>query len=295
MEKDKIFFGESGLTSTSANHIANLAKEWIQTIESEINSTNLYDVNVSLVDTSNTRCTQHGNVIEDLEKIPTHLEMIGLAKSLVAWLREAIKARQRLVNEVEDMNLDEYCRLNSIELDGAPIVEKYLTADEAISELSVKERNRYYMLETLCATIGKYIHPDGWLSEKRKDLNNVLTHPCKVKGEGHDMVIYDYVPTVKVGDVDAVFFGLQKKHRELQAELNSIKFKIEQKCTEDKIAKKAKYDSEFSKWHSDYEKVHNALQTWKLEEVKRISSLKIIIPNELKSVYEAISSLGKKD
>ena len=27
MEKDLVFFGEQGLTSTSANHIANLAKE----------------------------------------------------------------------------------------------------------------------------------------------------------------------------------------------------------------------------------------------------------------------------
>ena len=32
MQKDKIYFGENGLTSTSANHIANLAKEYYQTL-----------------------------------------------------------------------------------------------------------------------------------------------------------------------------------------------------------------------------------------------------------------------
>ena len=34
MEKDLIFFGESGLTSTSAGHVANLAKEYIALIDS---------------------------------------------------------------------------------------------------------------------------------------------------------------------------------------------------------------------------------------------------------------------
>lgn len=30
MDKRNVFFGEKGLTSTSANHIANMAKEFIQ-------------------------------------------------------------------------------------------------------------------------------------------------------------------------------------------------------------------------------------------------------------------------
>ena len=36
MDKNIVFFGESGLTSTSANHVANLAKEYAQKQESKI-------------------------------------------------------------------------------------------------------------------------------------------------------------------------------------------------------------------------------------------------------------------
>ena len=36
MEKDLVFFGEQGLTSTSANHIANLAKEYVAGLEESI-------------------------------------------------------------------------------------------------------------------------------------------------------------------------------------------------------------------------------------------------------------------
>ena len=41
MEKYKSpFFGTEGLTSTSANHIANIAKEYYQSLEAELEATN---------------------------------------------------------------------------------------------------------------------------------------------------------------------------------------------------------------------------------------------------------------
>ena len=36
--ENKVFFGENGLTSTSANHVANLAKEFISSSEKYLNS-----------------------------------------------------------------------------------------------------------------------------------------------------------------------------------------------------------------------------------------------------------------
>lgn len=53
MEKDLIFFkkeGEEGvaLTSTSANHIANLAKEYIQGVEMQLNNISFYNTEIAL-------------------------------------------------------------------------------------------------------------------------------------------------------------------------------------------------------------------------------------------------------
>jgi hypothetical protein len=52
MEKDKIFFGEGGITSTSANHCANVAKEMYQYLQNELFLMKLYTTEVSLIDSS---------------------------------------------------------------------------------------------------------------------------------------------------------------------------------------------------------------------------------------------------
>ena len=98
MEKDLVFFGEQGLTSTSANHIANLAKEYVAGLEESIDGVTLYNTEVSLlIDPSgNKHSLVVGNTLEDIEDIKNKAMHIAEAKSLIAWLREAIKAKLRL-------------------------------------------------------------------------------------------------------------------------------------------------------------------------------------------------------
>jgi uncharacterized protein (DUF305 family) len=47
MEQDLTFFAENGLTSTSANHIANLAKEYVKAQEQELSRWNSMAVSVT--------------------------------------------------------------------------------------------------------------------------------------------------------------------------------------------------------------------------------------------------------
>lgn len=75
----------------------------------------------------------------------------------------------------------------------------------------------------MAAVIGKYIHPDDVLSDERKKLKNRIQHPHQVDGKGRDALIYTYEPSVSAEDVDNTFYELQKKHREVQAQLNSMK------------------------------------------------------------------------
>ncbi|MDE5667952.1 MAG: hypothetical protein K2I24_00280, partial [Duncaniella sp.] len=51
MKKDTVFFTADGkgLTSTSANHIANLAKEMIRNIQTSLDEMTFYSTNVSLI------------------------------------------------------------------------------------------------------------------------------------------------------------------------------------------------------------------------------------------------------
>lgn len=157
--------GEEGiaLTSTSANHIANMAKEYIQG-----------------------------------------------------------KAKNDLINGLQSVSLDDWCEEYGVEKPLSPVAPHVLTEQEYYASLPIKERNRYYQLEAVAAVIGKYIHPDGVLSDERKKLKDRIQHPHRVDGKGRDALIYTYEPSVSAEDVDNTFYELQKKHREVQARLNSI-------------------------------------------------------------------------
>ena len=80
MKKDMIFFTNvgRGLTSTSANHIANLAKEMIRNTETSLEEMTFYSTHVALIggDKPNVLNRGVGNeevaeVIPKLHKIPT--------------------------------------------------------------------------------------------------------------------------------------------------------------------------------------------------------------------------------
>ena len=293
MQKDLIFFGENGLTSTSANYTANVAKEFVQSLESEIDGINLNSEYATLISDNTRHCITDGVNREELFSVVDKLDVIACAKSLIAWLREAIKAKERLVGEVKNTDVEEYCEMRGMEFPERPERPDYLTEDEYVSTLSVKERNRYYALETFCSTVGKYIHPDGKLSVKRKAFNKALSNPTTIKGDGRDAIIYKSEPKISKDDLEELFFGLQKKHREAQAELNSIKFKMETALTADRETKMAEFNAKYSDWSSSVKVLENELEKWKVSEVDRVSKLKIVIPNDLKGVYEKVSNLGK--
>lgn len=293
MKKDEIFFSESGLTSTSANHIANLAKEQVRLLEESLNQAEFVNIECGLIGSSSRSEIQEGVDKDFLDSLDNCLIKIAGAKSLIAWLREAIKARKRLLDEVDAQTSYSYCEMNNIEYPEKPVLETAITEDDYVSELSVKERNRYYHLETICAVIGKYIHPDGRLADKRQELNKAISHKHRVDGTGRDAIIYTYIPSVSIDDVDSTFFQLQSKHREYQKELNSIKYKIEKAVSDDETNKRAEYRKALEKYNAEMAEIQAKLAEWKAVESQRISALKIVIPISLLPVYESIEALGK--
>ena len=172
MQKDLVFFkkeGEEGvaLTSTSANHIANLAKEYIQGVETQLNNICFFNAEVALVGSVGGASTiQTGGTSEVLNDLQSLLEGVAHAKSLIAWLREGIKAKENLMKDLQTISLEGWCKENGIAKPEAPNYGHVLTEIEYYISLPIKERNRYYQLETEAAVLGKYIHPDGHLSSE---------------------------------------------------------------------------------------------------------------------------------
>lgn len=299
MQKDLVFFkkeGEEGvaLTSTSANHIANLAKEYIQGVETQLNNICFFDVRVALVgSTGGANTIQTGESSEVLDSLQSLLEGVAQAKSLIAWLREGIKAKENLMKGLQTISLEDWCKEYRIVKPETPNYGHVLTEVEYYASLPIKERNRYYQLETEAAVLGKYIHPDGHLSDARKELKDKLQHPHKVDGKGRDALIYTYTPTVDVAEVDNVFYELQKKHREIQAQLNAMKYSCEQAINESTNKVNTEYMAASQKYQAELKDVLGTFKTWKDEKSQEYSKLKIVIPHSLMGIYSTINGLGK--
>lgn len=291
--KENVFFAENGLTSTSANHVANLAKEYVQDEEMEMNNVRFVNCNVSVIGSSEK--TQICKGIDD-DWFKFFTEMVSgvyEAKSLIAWLREAIKAKEQMLKDVENTDIEEWASDNGITLPSRPVKRSVPTRETLIAGLSVKERNRIFRLETEAAVIGKCIHPSGKFSDARKELHNRLSNPIEIKGEGRDALVYSYEPSCDFNAVDNTFFELQKWHRESQAELNSILHKIDEQIRNDEIAANSDYVEARKAYEREYDTYRVQFQLWKEQESKRISALKIVIPNELTKIYERVNKLGK--
>ena len=294
MEKDKIFFGEQGLTSTSANHTANLAKELYQHLVEETDNFSLCNESITLLG-SNALPTQYatGKDSAFLESLPGKLRTIAELKSLIAWLREAIKARKALSSELEDIGLEDWCDSQGIEYPRQPARGHVLTEDEYYGSLNIKERNAYYMLETKCAVIGKFIHENGRLSTERRKLTVVMENPNILKENGRDTTIIHREPSVSVSDADMVFFELQARHREYQAALNAIKHKCELAIEQSQLEVDTKYKADSAEYKAVYTELLGKFTEWKHQQAVALQKLKIIIPDNLKPIYEKVSALGK--
>lgn len=280
------FFGTNGLSSTSANHIANLAKEAYERLECKLNNTSFIRETITVIGSTaetNVKLPQ----VELLTSAPDILKEIYEYKSLIAWLREAIKEKERLFKENKSWVSDEYSEY----IQNRPQCEEYLTEQDIIDSWSIKEQEEYLSLETACAVIGKYIHSNGPLSKAKTELSNKINKPVITECSGRDTIIRRYYPACTEEEANGLFFNLQRKHREYQAKLNGIKHKIDMSLREDALKK----DEAFKKANQEFNnKVGELIIADKLTREKKhkeIEALKIVIPNNLKDIYNKLTSM----
>ena len=275
------FFGEQGLTMTSANHVANLAKEFYEGLEAKLNATSFIEERISIIGSLEQTVSRKGtpSIIEDAPKL---LMTIAEAKSLIAFLREAIKEKQRLLSAAKALITDEYANLIH------PDRPVYLTKEDIIASWNTGEQEKYLSLETGAAVVGKYIHPDGPLSNARKRLHKALQEPVSAELKGRDTIVRELAGCRTEEEVEKLFFDLQKAHREMESELNGLKHKIEVALREDEALKDAEYQKAVDKFTAKQQKVYSKLVDARREEQARVEALRIVIPKRLKSIYDTI-------
>ena len=287
------FFGLEGLTLTSANHIANLAKEFTKANERALNSVSFIETTLTIIGSDAAQPIHTGWSNEAIDHVEENLRAISEANSLIAWLREAIKAHDKYVKNIEAQTFQDYCQERGIAVPVEPRRQESITKEEYIETLSIKERNKILMLQTQASVYGKYIHPEGPFSGARAELMEKLANETEVKGNGRDTLLYHYRPTADAMRVEAMFYQLQKEYRAAQAELNGYLHKIDQAVQKDADDKSKAFHDAMVSYRLELSVLTKEFENAKLERLEQARKLRIVIPNDLKGVYSIVSELGK--
>ena len=156
---NSVFFGENGLTSTSAQHVKDMAGHYVDDLKQKLSSITFVNSNINIIGGENSTLVNKGWNEEELNSVNEILERISQAQALQAWLGEAINAKQNRQTYVGHYNIKDYCNDYNIEYPTEPTNVKYATEADWLKTLSIKELNRYLTLQTYCAVFGNFIHP----------------------------------------------------------------------------------------------------------------------------------------
>lgn len=285
---ENVFFGENGLTSTSANFIANQAKEYVESLKEYLSTTNFLNSTIELIGSGKETLSRKGFSSDEVMDIEGVLNAIVSAYSLIAWLREALKAKEDIGKQLRGMDIQDWAKENNITLPEYPDHVEKLPESKVIATWSVKDRNRYLTAQTFCSVYGKYIHPDGDFSRARKEFLNKRFNSVEYTECGSNTIIHRYTPTVDQSTIESTFKNLQFKWRENQAIVNSYKHKVDVTIQDDFVKRIAEYKNKYDKVSEELNSYRTQFKEYIENKTKEASALKIIIPNDLKAIYEII-------
>ena len=295
---NNVFFENGFMTSTEAQNICNIAKEAVTNEHERLSAVSFYDTEIASI-ISPEAFIKTKISPNDISWISESLDKIGRYNALNAWLKEAIKAKEEAMDEVDIMDVT---TLHFYEDDMKPeeptMCDDSFDEEQIMSEWSADKLNRYYTLNSEAAVIGKYIHDSGAIAKARKDLVNKMANPSTVSGQGRETIVFKYIPSVDTEIVEGIYMSLLAKHRKLNAELNSLKAEIKEtinkKNIEASIAfrdKHTEWEYKISEYYSLVKQRDAKINEYKISEKERISKLKINVPSSLMDTYKEIKAL----
>ena len=295
---NNVFFENGFMTSTEAQNICNIAKEAVTNEHERLSAVSFYDTEIASI-ISPEAFIKTKISPNDISWISESLDKIGRYNALNAWLKEAIKAKEEAMDEVDIMDvttLDFY--KDYIKPEEPTMCYDSFDEEQVMSEWSADKLNRYYTLNSEAAVIGKYIHDSGAIAKARKDLVNKMANPSTVSGQGRETIVFKYIPSVDTEVVEGIYMSLLAKHRKLNAELNSLKAEIKEtinkKNIEASIAfrdKHTEWEYKISEYYSLVKQRDAKINEYKISEKERISKLKINVPSSLMDTYKEIKAL----
>lgn len=263
-------------------------------LQDSLNTVQFYNTTITSI-VSSDNAIDAGKGTTDTLWIRDAIIKIGQYNSLIAWLKEAIKNKEEALGELSSTRIQDW---SEYEYYPAPSKEVTVTKEDVIRNLGATELNKYFTLQSKAAAIGKFIHETGSVSRAKVMLGKVIAEPNKISGAGRDTVVYRYTPSVEVADVDNMFLSLMSEHRNLNAQLNSIKADAIEEANKQNIANEQEYQKartayskEYNDWLDKNEDLQSRFNQYIITEKEKISKLKINVPDSLMETYKSIKAL----
>ena len=295
-----VYFSNEGMTSTTANYYANIAKELQNAASERLNSVKFFNTSIAVIGSSERQIMSEGT--RTLDFVEQDLLTVASMNAFCAWVREAIKEKEEQQRNVLRMCMDDWAKSNGIELPVSPTAPKNnatYTEQDVINSWDINRRNKYLRLEAFASTYGKYIHPDGAYNKARKKAHTALNNPITTTGEGRDMILYYTDASVDINAVDGLFLSLQDQYRGYEKELNQLKAEIKETVNAVIREQQEAFEKELDAWkvaHSEFtakwNKMRSTFHVWQKDELERISKLKIAIPDTLKETFNVVKNAG---
>lgn len=279
-----------GITSTSANYLANLAQEVILEKKLILENTSFLNSRIITPLCPDGLDYEHANF--DLEGMSKIINEIGMMNTFCAWMREGVKAKEKALKKLQDMTIDEWAEMMNVDLPEVP-KEAIVTEEDVLDEMSLGERFRMLRAEAIAAAFGKMIHKEMPISEARRQLHYRKLNPAEKTGLGQDITLTVYSPAVDSQEVDAAFVRLQNEQRQAEKELNSFKFANAKKLAEKNADNQCNYTSALDDYKMAKEALRSRFATYVKEEAERIRNLKITVPDSLMQTFDYLNNLGR--
>lgn len=331
MKNKTSFFAETGmlLAPKQAEHIMRMATTLADEMMERISERNYFDCLLVTADGETTGSLERGSSAQVLEGTIGEVERVINLKHLADHISLALKEKERQTKAVNNLTLDDYCRNKGYKLEltklddwlmqkGVSDLPSY-NEQNVNTEPDMEELEMMLDLKTLAnllsmrataAAIGQCIHPEGTFAAAREALMNCQSTPNSLAAVGNVAVKYSSRPSVDLADVDDVYFGLQARHRELEAGINRIKSTLRLKEREKQLSiieenKKALNEhieienrkkvavEEYQKLRTAYisrkDQLNHEMEDWKEKELNRIAELMVSVPTHLEETLKTIT------
>lgn len=293
-----------GITMTSATHLCNVAGEKADEILEKYQNLGFVNVTAKAAGSSDDIIISMGMESDQLEDIAPDLEEVSKLHALIAWLREAVKVKNNQLTLLREHKRSASQMLIKMKYLDKKVLTEDCPEDPKLPEmwdedsteskmkfLTTKELNEYFTLNSKSAVIGNYIHPNKPFQKFRKELRNSISNPTTLREQNGTLVAVTSIPSLDKEILESKFYELQKVHRSTEARLNTLRQKVRTACQEANDA----LTIEFRKKRDEYSEYDNKLTEMAQKAIEteyiRVSNLKIIIPNDLKDIFEKINNL----